>query len=157
MEKKYRNAESVATSLREKDIGTVKDTYSSKLDVLINKMKSTGVYNSSFQKGAESLKNILSNATDSSGLTKFLNGLDKLEAGYKRVESSIKSLNQAQKVKIKTSGLESQIVDLTKISPEINSFETNINDTKETNQEISLSSHLLPYNFSPSMHSPAHS
>ena len=31
----FRNAETVATSLRSKDIGTVKEQYSSKLDVLV--------------------------------------------------------------------------------------------------------------------------
>ena len=126
----YRNAENIATSLRSKDISTVKDTYTSKLDVLISKMKKDGVYTSGFEKGSENLRSILSNATNASGLTAFLNGLDKLDAGYKRASASVKEFNQSQKVGISVSGLESKIADLQRISPEIDKFETEINDTK---------------------------
>ena len=52
MVREYRNAETVATSLRSKDIDTVKAQYSSKLDVLTNKMQSSCVYTHSFKKGA---------------------------------------------------------------------------------------------------------
>ena len=132
LERQYRNAETTATSLRSKDISTVKSQYSSKLDVLVEKMQSSGVYSSGFQKGADSLRGILDNATDSSGLTQFLNGLDKLEAGYKRAKASADAFNQTQKVGIKVSGLESSISDLQRISPEIDRFEAEINGAKVT-------------------------
>ena len=136
MVREFRNAENVATSLRSKDISTVKDTYASKLDVLISKMRKDGVYSSGFEKGAENLRSVLSNATDSSGLTRFLNGLDKLEAGYKRASASAKEFNQSQKVGINVSGLESKIADLQRISPQIDKFETEIDGAKVSVQSL---------------------
>ena len=130
MVREFRNAENVATSLRSKDIDTVKSTYASKLDVLVSKMQSSGVYTDGFEKGAENLRSVLSGATDSSGLVKFLNGLDKLEAGYKRADAAAKEFNKSQKVGINVSGLESKIADLQRISPEIDKFETEINGAK---------------------------
>lgn len=136
MVREFRNAETVATSLRSKDISTVKDTYSSKLDVLISKMRKDGVYTSGFENGAENLRSVLSDATDSSGFVRFLNGLDKLEAGYKRASASAKEFNQTQKVGINVSGLESKIADLQRISPEIDRFETEIDGAKVTVQSL---------------------
>lgn len=121
-----RNAETVATSLRSKDIGTVKEQYSSKLDVLVGKMKSSGVYTDGFKSGADNLKNVLSNAVDASGLVTFLNGLDKLDAGFKRAKASADEFNKAQKVKINVSGLESKLADLERLNPEIKNFKTQI-------------------------------
>lgn len=122
----FRNAETVATSLRSKDIGTVKEQYSSKLDVLVGKMKSSGVYADGFKSGADNLKNVLSNAVDASGLVTFLNGLDKLDAGFKRAKASADEFNKAQKVKINVSGLESKLADLERLNPEIKNFKTQI-------------------------------
>lgn len=122
----FRNAETVATSLRSKDIGTVKEQYSSKLDVLVGKMKSSGVYTDGFKSGADNLKNVLSNAVDASGLVTFLNGLDKLDAGFKRAKASADEFNKAQKVKINVSGLESKLADLERLNPEIKNFKTQI-------------------------------
>lgn len=122
----FRNAETVATSLRSKDIGTVKEQYSSKLDVLVGKMKSSGVYTDGFKSGADNLKNVLSNAVDASGLVTFLNGLDKLDAGFKRARASADEFNKAQKVKINVSGLESKLADLERLNPEIKNFKTQI-------------------------------
>lgn len=122
----FRNAETVATSLRSKDIGTVKEQYSSKLDVLVGKMKSSGVYTDGFKSGADNLKNVLSNAVDASGLVAFLNGLDKLDAGFKRAKASADEFNKAQKVKINVSGLESKLADLERLNPEIKNFKTQI-------------------------------
>ena len=132
----YKNAETVATSLRSKDIPTVKSQYSSKLDNLITKMKSSGLYTDGFQKGTGNLYDILNNATDSSGLVSFLNGLDKLEAGYKRAKVSAEAFNQSQKVEIKTSGLQSKIDDLQRISPEIQKFKTEINGAEVSIQSL---------------------
>ena len=136
MIKEYKNAETVATSLRSKDLSTVKSQYSSKLDVLTTKMKSSGTYTKGFQNGADNLKNILNNATDASGLTAFLNGLDKLDAGYKRAKASAEALNQAQKIGIKVSGMEAQIANWQRISPEINNFKTNILGADVTVQSL---------------------
>ena len=122
----FRNAETVATSLRSKDIGTVKEQYSSKLDVLVGKMKSSGVYTDGFKSGADNLKNVLSNAVDASGLVAFLNGLDKLDAGFKRAKASADEFNKAQKVKINVSGLESKLADLERLNPEIKNFKSQI-------------------------------
>lgn len=122
----FRNAETVATSLRSKDIGTVKEQYSSKLDVLVGKMKSSGVYTDGFKSGADNLKNVLLNAVDASGLVTFLNGLDKLDAGFKRAKASADEFNKAQKVKINVSGLESKLADLERLNPEIKNFKTQI-------------------------------
>uniref|UniRef100_N1ZZY1 Phage tail tape measure protein, TP901 family, core region n=1 Tax=Eubacterium plexicaudatum ASF492 TaxID=1235802 RepID=N1ZZY1_9FIRM len=131
-----KNAETVATSLRSKDISTVKSQYSSKLDILITKMKSSDAYSNGFQKGADNLKSILNNSLDASGLVSFLNGLDKLEAGFKRAQASAKAFNQEQKVEIKTSGLESRLAEIQRISPEINNFKTQIGNADVTIQSL---------------------
>lgn len=136
MVKEYKNAETVATSLRSKDLATVKSQYSSKLDVLTTKMKSSGAYTKGFQNGADNLRDILASATDASGLTAFLNGLDKLDAGYKRAKASAEAFNRSQKVGINVSGLESKIADWQRISPEINSFKTNIDGADVTVQSL---------------------
>lgn len=136
MVKEYKNAETVATSLRSKDLATVKSQYSSKLDVLTTKMKSSGAYTKGFQNGADNLRDILASATDASGLTAFLNGLDKLDAGYKRAKASAEAFNRSQKVGINVSGLESKIADWQRISPEINSFKTNIYGADVTVQSL---------------------
>lgn len=131
-----KNAETVATSLRSKDISTVKRQYSSKLDVLVTKMKSSDAYSNGFQKGADNLKSILNNALDASGLVSFLNGLDKLEAGFKRAQASAKAFNQEQKVEIKTSGLESRLAEIQRISPEIINFKTQIGNAEVTIESL---------------------
>ena len=132
----FKNAETVATSLRSKDISTVKSQYSSKLDVLVTKMKSSDAYSNGFQKGADNLKSILNNALDASGLVSFLNGLDKLEAGFKRAQASAKAFNQEQKVEIKTSGLESRLAEIQRISPEIVNFKTQIGNAEVTIESL---------------------
>jgi len=131
-----RNAEYAATSLRTKGLGTTKEVYSSKLDVLITKMKSSGTYTKGFQNGSDNLKNILAEAVDTSGLTSFLNGLDKLEAGYKRAKASAKAYSQSQKIGINVSGLQSKIADLQRISPEIDDFKAKINNADVTVQSL---------------------
>ena len=136
MVREYRNAETVATSLRSKDIDTVKATYDSKLDVLISKMRKDGVYTSGFESGAENLRSTLSNATDSSGLIKFLNGLDKIEAGYKRAIALKKEFAQADTHSKRAFGLGEHIKNLQRISPEINEFEVEINGAKVSVQSL---------------------
>ena len=136
MVREYRNAESVATSLRSKDIDTVKATYASKLDNLILTMKDAGVYTSGFEKGAENLRSSLSSATDKSGLVSFLNGLDKLDAGYKRVAKSAKSLTQATLYRQNASGIEAEIKGWQRINPEINQFEAEIDGAKVSVQSL---------------------
>lgn len=136
MVREYRNAETIATSLRSKDIGTVKATYGSDLDVLIQKMKDAGVYTSGFEKGAENLRTVLADATDPSGLVSFLNGFDKLEAGYKRVAQTAKSLTQTKLHGQKASGIESEIKGWQRINPEINKFEAEIDGAKVSVQSL---------------------
>ena len=136
MVREYRNAENVATSLRSKDIDTVKATYASKLDNLILTMKDAGVYTSGFEKGAENLHTSLSSATDKSGLVSFLNGLDKLDAGYKRVAKSAKSLTQATLYRQNASGIEAEIKGWQRINPEINQFEAEIDGAKVSVQSL---------------------
>lgn len=128
--REYKNAETSATSFRSKDIGTIKSTYASDLDVLIQKMKDAGVYTSGFEKGAENLRNALNNATDTSGINAFLNGFDKLEAGYKRAAQYAKSSEKATTYGKRAQGLAESIKNIQRISPEINEFEVEINGAK---------------------------
>ena len=136
MIKAYRNAESVATSLRSKGLDTTKEIYSSKIDSLIMKMKDSGVYTSGFQKGAENLRSSLSSAAGKEEIVAVLNGLDKLEAGYKRAAQAKKSFETTQTYSKRASGLESDIKNLQRISPEIDKFETDINGAKVSVQTL---------------------
>ena len=136
MVKEFRNAENVATSLRSKDIDTVKSTYASKLDTLILKMKDADVYTSGFESGAENLRSILSSSTDANGLVSFLNGLDKLEAGYKRAAQAAKSFESAETYSKRAQRLTDSIKNIQRISPEINEFEVEINGAKVSVQSL---------------------
>lgn len=139
MAKQFKNAETAASSLRTKDVSTVKSKYASDLDVLITKMKSNGLYTKGFQKGANNLRNILNgitNESDSYELTVFLNGIDKLSAGFKRAQASAKAFNQEQKVGIKTSGLEARLAEIQRISPEIVNFKTQIGNAEITIESL---------------------
>lgn len=131
-----KNAETVATSLRSKDIDTVKSEYGSKLDVLVSRTKSSGVYDQIFGGGKEeSLRNALSNA-DASGMINFLNDLDKLNAEYKSATEAARAFNQEQKVKINTSSLESKISAFQNVNPAINNFKTEINGVDVSIQSL---------------------
>lgn len=146
---KYRNIETVATSLRSKDFDTVKATYADKLDEKISKIQGAGVYKSdygevdgeivTFEKRAEQLKAMLSSVAkyDRDGLVQFLNELDKLESGYKKTKAAKDELNKSQNVGSSVSGLKSELEILQQASPSIKSFKTEINGA-----EVSIESLL---------------
>lgn len=134
--REYRNAETSATSFRSKDIDTIKSTNASDLDVLIQKMKDAGVYTAGFEKGAENLRKVLNNATDTSGINEFLNGFDKLEAGYKRAAQYAKSSEKATTYSKRAQGLAESIKSIQRISPEINDFEVDVNGAKVSVQSL---------------------
>lgn len=134
--REYKNAETSATSFRSKDIDTIKSTNASDLDILIQKMKDAGVYTAGFEKGAENLRRVLNNATDTSGINEFLNGFDKLEAGYKRAAQYTKSSEKATTYGKRAQGLAESIKNIQRISPEINEFEVDINGAKVSVQSL---------------------
>jgi DNA repair exonuclease SbcCD ATPase subunit len=151
---KYRNIETVATSLRSKDFDTVKATYADKLDEKISKIQGAGVYKFdygdvdgetvTFEKRAEQLKAMLSNVAkyDRSGLVSFLNELDKLESGYKKAKAAKDEFNRYQNVASSVSTLKSEIEILQQASPSLKNFKASIKDVDGSIKEVSLKSLL---------------
>lgn len=140
MVKTYRNQETLATSLRSKNIETVGATYDADLDKLVSDMRKDGVYTSGFEKGAKNLKSMLSDAVankDKDAIVSFLNGLDKLEAGYKRAKAAKNEFNASEKVGNNVSKLKSDIEILQQASPSIKNFKAEINGA-----EVSIESLL---------------
>ena len=146
LERQYRNAESVATSLRSKDFDTVKATYADKLDEKISKMQGAGVYESeygeingkniSFKERAEQLRTSLSSAGDKNALVSFLNELDKLESAYKKAKVAKDEFNRSKGVGADVDKLRSTIENIQRISPEISDFKTKINGAEVGVQDL---------------------
>lgn len=94
-----KNAEYAATSLRTKDIGTIKIDEGNKLDAFIEKMKQSGHYTDEIKKDAEALKAALNNMGES-GLTSWLNQFSNLESKFKSINASLTT--QEKSVKLST-------------------------------------------------------
>lgn len=127
MVRQYRNAENVATSLRTKDFSTVKEVQVQNLQAFKDKIEGSNVPIAKIQTELNNLDAALNNAFDAESLTSFLNQMDVVQAKFKQMSTEITSANRNEKVGINVSGLESKIIDIQRISPEINNFKTQIN------------------------------
>lgn len=94
-----KNAEYAATSLRTKDIETIKTDEKNRLNTFIEKMKQSGHYTDELKEKASSLKESLDSIFDSSSLTKYLNEMSNLESEFKLVDAQAKTLEKDTKLK----------------------------------------------------------
>lgn len=95
---KLKNAEYAATSLRTKDVNTVKIDESNKLDVFIEKMKQSGHYTSELESKASILKSELNGVFDTASLTSYLNGLSNLKSEFEKIDTAAKTAEKQTKL-----------------------------------------------------------
>lgn len=96
---KLKNAEYAATSLRTKNIETIKIDEGSKLDTFVEKMKQSGHYSNALQNKVAELKDELESVFDTSSLTNYLNHMGNLESKFKLVDAQAKTLEKDTKLK----------------------------------------------------------
>ena len=93
-----KNAEYAATSLRTKDINTVKIDESNNLNTFVQKMEQSGHYTNELKQKVENLKTQLDSVFDANTLTSYLNSLSNLETEFKSVDATAKTLEKSTKL-----------------------------------------------------------
>lgn len=99
--KELQNAEYVATSLRTKDIDTIKQEELSKIDAFIAKMEQSGHATNELRGEALALKSILGGIADRQDLVVYLDLLGNLEAEFSKIEAEAKATEKALNIKAK--------------------------------------------------------
>lgn len=100
MVQQFRNAEYSATSLRTKDIGTIKIDENNNLDAFVQKMIQSGHYTDQLESKVSALKIELTNVFDSNSLTAYLNNLSNLQSEFKSVDVTAKTLEKSTKLQV---------------------------------------------------------
>lgn len=113
-----KNAEYTATSLRTKDIETVKIDESNKLDAFIQKMEQSGHYTDELKNKVIHLKSDLSNVFDVNSLTNYLNSVSNLQTEFQKVDATAKTVEKSAKLQ-------------TNISAEKKILQVYVNELKE--------------------------
>ena len=124
---KLKNAEYAATSLRTKDIKTIRSDEDNKLDAFIEKMKQSGHYTSELEGEAKNLKSTISNILDTNSLTTYLNGVSNLKSKFEKINAEEKTKEKDSIFQSNKSSLESKISNLSDKYSDIDTFETKIN------------------------------
>lgn len=124
---KLKNAEYAATSLRTKDIKTIRSDEGNKLDAFIEKMKQSGHYTSELEGEAKNLKSTISNILDTNSLTTYLNGVSNLKSKFEKINAEEKTKEKDSIFQSNKSSLESKISNLSNKYSDIDTFETKIN------------------------------
>ena len=93
----YQNAEYAATSLRKKDIGTIKTNQTNELNEFIAQVNRSKVPIDTMTKDIEELKTALNGIGDKDSLTKFLNQFDNAKSKFESVKATYQSI--ADKIK----------------------------------------------------------
>lgn len=95
---RLKNAEYAATSLRTKDINTIKIDENNKFDAFVEKMKQSGHYTDELKTEVSTLKNVLNSVFDANSLSNYLNGMSNLESKFKSVDAQAKTLEKDTKL-----------------------------------------------------------
>lgn len=95
---RLKNAEYAATSLRTKDINTIKIDEDNKLNAFVEKMKQSGHYTDELKNEVSILKNTLNSVFDADSLSNYLNGMSNLESKFKSVDAQAKTLEKDTKL-----------------------------------------------------------
>lgn len=122
-----KNAEYAATSLRTKDIKTIRSDEGNKLDAFIEKMKQSGHYTSELETEAENLKGTIGNILNTNSLTTYLNGVSNLKSKFEKINAEEKTKEKDSIFQSNKSSLESKISNLSNKYSDIDTFETKIN------------------------------
>lgn len=132
LEKQLKNADNVSTKTKGTDI-----TYG--LSIAKNDLEKFKADAKDFPqmiKIMEDLDTAISKVGDASSLNAFNDQLRVARSELAKIKSETSSVNRNEKVGINVSGLQSQIADLQRISPEIDKFETEINGVKVTVESL---------------------
>lgn len=132
MVKEYRNAENVSTKMKGTD-------FTSGLSIAKNDLEKFKADAKDFPQITQTIKDLdtaIGKVGDASSLNKFNDELRVARSELAKIKSETSATNKTEKVGINTSGLQSKIADLQKISPEIDKFETEINGAKVTVQSL---------------------
>ena len=124
----FRNAENVSNKMK----GT--DTKSGFV-IAMNDLEKFKASAKEFPKMTDTIKALddaIAKVGDASSLNKFNDQLRVAKSQLSKFKSEAMSANRTEKVGINVSGLQSKIMDLQKISPEIDNFEAEINGAKVT-------------------------
>ena len=131
MIKEYRNAENVSTKLKGTD-------FKSGLGIAKNDLEKFKADAKDFPKITQTITDLdkaISKVGDASSLNSFNDQLRVARSELAKIKSETASSNRDAKVGINVSGLESKILELEKISPEISNFKTQI-----ANADVSVKS-----------------
>lgn len=93
-----KNAEYAATSLRTKDINTIKIDERNNLNTFVQKMEQSGHYTDELKQKVENLRTQLNGVFDANTLTSYLNGLSNLQSEFKSVDATAKTLEKSTKL-----------------------------------------------------------
>ena len=93
-----KNAEYAATSLRTKDINTVKIDEGNNLNAFVQKMEQSGHYTDELKQKVGNLRTQLNSVFDANTLTSYLNGLSNLQSEFKSVDATAKTLEKSTKL-----------------------------------------------------------
>lgn len=128
----FRNAENVSTKMKGTD-------FASGLAIARNDLEKFKADAKDFPQIIQTINNLdtaISSVGDASSLNKFNDDLRVARSELAKIKSETSATNRNEKVGINVSGLQSQIADLQRISPEIDKFEANINGAKVTVQSL---------------------
>ena len=92
--KEYQQAEYVATTLRTKNVPTIKDEGLGELNAYMEKLRSMGILTQDFEQRIEALRAELSRADGQAGITAYLNGFDTLKSDVDAFKERIASANK---------------------------------------------------------------
>lgn len=106
--REYKNAETAATSMRSKDVGTIKAIKTNELDEFIAKIQNSKVPMKEMKSEIASLKTSLSNITDTDSLTAYLNQFDIASSKFKSLKEQFSKGSTVSSVIFNTSELEAQ-------------------------------------------------
>ena len=132
LEKQLRNADNVSTKMKGTDITSGLSIAKNDLE----KFKADAKDFPQMIKIMEDLDTAISKVGDASSLNAFNDQLRVARSELAKIKSETSSVNRNEKVGINVSGLQSQIADLQRISPEIDKFETEINGVKVTVESL---------------------
>ena len=128
----FRNAENVSTKMKGTD-------FASGLSIARNDLEKFKADAKDFPQIIQTINNLdtaIANVGDASSLNQFNDQLRVARSELAKIKSETSATNRNEKVGINVSGLQSQIADLQRISPEIDKFEANINGAKVTVQSL---------------------
>lgn len=106
--REYKNAETAATSMRSKDIGTIKSVKTNELDEFIAKIQNSKVPIKEMRTEISNLKTSLSSIHDTDSLTAYLNQFDIANSKFKSLKEQFAKSDSISSVIFNASDLDQQ-------------------------------------------------